>query len=387
MAKIQVQNPHTGRTFTINAAEFDSIYAPLGWTKVGVETPITPTKPTTIPATTPTQEPTQNYLYGNEFLDRKANDAAVNALYQAYFGRDATRAELNNWGSAGGPDTTVKALEDFLQSERQKYGVTSPVGNLGEKQDAPFPGGQTETPVDSFENDPRYQEALAYINGLDMGEEMKVILRAMIRNQMTSGTEFYKPEDIDSILSDIKVEVEKDFGDYYQRIEREDIEDFKNRIEDLRGQALRYQEQSGEQYNRQVDQKRKNLRARGLTFSGAQRIYLGKEGAIDSAGREGQIPQDRRFAYENVQAGLESQLRDTGLGLERRIGSERMGALTGDLGSIPDPYGQGRDYQASLQRPIYTPTGGVDYGQYDRDKTRDIAKEKQRRLSQLAQYN
>jgi len=60
----------------------------------------------------------ERFVFGEEFLDKKANNAAVNQLYQSYFSRDASQAELNNWGSKGGADTTVRALEDFLKNER-----------------------------------------------------------------------------------------------------------------------------------------------------------------------------------------------------------------------------------------------------------------------------
>lgn len=84
------------------------------------------TKQNNTPTTTPTT--TSNYVYGSNSLNSKANNAAVNTLYNAYFGRDATAAELKNWGEQGGADTTVKALEDFLKGERQSAidrGVTN----------------------------------------------------------------------------------------------------------------------------------------------------------------------------------------------------------------------------------------------------------------------
>lgn len=74
--------------------------------------------------------PAKGFVYGEDILDKKANDAAVNTLYQAYFGRDANLAELQNWGGGGGPDTTVRSLEDFLKSERTKFGFTEPVKTL-----------------------------------------------------------------------------------------------------------------------------------------------------------------------------------------------------------------------------------------------------------------
>lgn len=55
--------------------------------------------------------------------NQKADDNMVNSLYNKYFSRNATPAELANWGSQGGKDTTVEALDNFLQQEQVKYGV------------------------------------------------------------------------------------------------------------------------------------------------------------------------------------------------------------------------------------------------------------------------
>ncbi len=368
MSQIQVKNPVTGRVFTVNESEFDSTYAPLGWTRVGSAEPSEPVA----------EEPTRGsqYVYDDDVLDRKANDAAVNTLYQSYFGRDATQAELDNWGSQGGADGTVRALEDFLKQERDRYDYHEPIRTTQQVQE----GSPAETSPEEQLN----QEVLDYINGLDMDEAQKVMLRTIAKESLVSGKDFSKPEDIDKLLADVQTQVEQDISPYYERITREEVEDLKNRMSDIRGQALKYQEQSGENYERKLDKTRQGLRARGLTWSGAQRQTLGKEGAIDSAGREGQVPQDRRFDYETTQAQIQQQARDTGLAAERKLGSERMGALTEDFGKIPDPYGQGRDYQDSSYRDLYTPRGTTGTGQYDLHKKRDIEKEKWNRMSWLA---
>lgn len=99
-----------------------------------------------------TQTQSGQYVYGQQFLGSKANDAAVNQLYNSYFGRNATQDELNNWGSRGGADTTVQALENFLQQERQRYGVTTPVTGIDGQPVTP-PGGDTAGSVPpSFES-------------------------------------------------------------------------------------------------------------------------------------------------------------------------------------------------------------------------------------------
>ena len=71
------------------------------------------------------------YQYGADVLDKKANNAAVNTLYNSYIGRDAFDKELTNWGVKGGADTTVRALETFLKDERKKYKITDPIKPIG----------------------------------------------------------------------------------------------------------------------------------------------------------------------------------------------------------------------------------------------------------------
>lgn len=95
-----------------------------------------PTNNTTTPAN---QSSGGGYLYDAAHLNSKANNAAVNQLYNSYFGRNATQAELNNWGQGGGADTTVKALEDFLKQERTRLNYNAPI------QPIPTSGGGTGT--------------------------------------------------------------------------------------------------------------------------------------------------------------------------------------------------------------------------------------------------
>jgi len=97
--------------------------ATSGGSSVGTYQPNSDNLPSSIAPITNNQ-----YVYDSGHLGSKANNAAVNQLYNSYFGRDATAAELANWGDKG--TSTVKQVEDFLQSERTKYNVTTPVKNL-----------------------------------------------------------------------------------------------------------------------------------------------------------------------------------------------------------------------------------------------------------------
>lgn len=97
--------------------------ATSGGSSVGTYQPNSDNLPSSIAPITNNQ-----YVYDSGHLGSKANDAAVNQLYNSYFGRNATAAELANWGNKG--NSTVQQVEDFLQAERAKYNYTAPVKSL-----------------------------------------------------------------------------------------------------------------------------------------------------------------------------------------------------------------------------------------------------------------
>ncbi len=101
--------------------------------------------PISNPTTTPPATPTGSYVYGADKLNSKANNAAVNTLYQAYFGRNASAAELKNYGDQGGADATVKFLEDYLKQERIRWNYNEPVRTLAEITGATPPNEEAPT--------------------------------------------------------------------------------------------------------------------------------------------------------------------------------------------------------------------------------------------------
>ena len=138
---ITVTNPN-GISFTVDANKWESVYKPAGWSYAGAAAPVED-KPFEIEekpkegigdSSTVLDEESaaESFVYGDDFLDKEANDAAVNTLYNAYFGRDASQAEIDNWGRAGGPDTTVRALESFLKGERQRYDYNAPIKGIND---------------------------------------------------------------------------------------------------------------------------------------------------------------------------------------------------------------------------------------------------------------
>ncbi len=162
-------------------------------------TPITPPTPTA-------------YQYGATVLDKKANDAAVNTLYQSYFGRNASAAELANWGTQGGADTTVRALEDFLKSERARpeYDVSDipikPISQVKKEYEEKIPISEIPT-VDDLEDEvpdvtvtdpvPNWETAVNSITG--QLETWKAEMKAIYEKQVTD-----KQAEIDKLTTEIE---------------------------------------------------------------------------------------------------------------------------------------------------------------------------------------
>lgn len=225
-----------------------------------------------------------------------------------------------------------------------------------------------------------------YIDTLGLDESQKIILRQLAKQEAASGTKIYQKEDIDKLLNSASDAAIADTTPYYDKITTQEVEDLKNKMSDIRGQADRYAQTSTVDYKATVAKTQQSLRARGLTFSGIQRKELGAEWAIQSNGVEGAIPEARRMDYSAKQAEFTQSARDAGLAAERKLGSSTVSWLTGSLGSISDPYAWGTTYNPNSTTSLYNPTGTTPKGQFELDKKRDIEKSKWSRINSLNQY-
>ena len=220
----------------------------------------------------------------------------------------------------------------------------------------------------------------------DIDESQRIILRQLAAQESKSWTKFYQEEDIKKLLADVTKSVTEDISPYYEKISSQEVEDLKNKMSDLRGQAERYDTSSTADYKATLAETKQSLRQRWLTFSGIQRKELWKEWAISSAWVEWAIPEERRLDYAENQATITQAARDAWLEAERKLWSSRISWLSWELWSVRDPYANGTDYNASSTKKIYKPTGTTSIGDYDLNKKRDIAREKWSRLNSLNQY-
>lgn len=178
-----------------------------------------------------------------------------------------------------------------------------------------------------------------------------------------------------------------DLKDYYRDVENRDMEDLKNSYADIRNEANRYQQQEAKSYKETLAKTKQSLRARGLTFSGRDRAVLGKEGAskVDNGQAgiaqreiEGELPQARRYNWEDARAGWQQKGRDIGTAAERKYGSNELYRQRDFLQpeGLPDPY-NGIQYTNNRTAPIFLPhKNNTQRGFVSRDQA-DIEKEKE----------
>jgi len=196
----------------------------------------------------------------------KSTDQDVKNLYQQYFDRDPSAAELKNWGVQGGADTTNKALENFLKQEQIRYGYPSPTA-----PDVPTTAetgllGKTgeQTPIAQPDTAAQKQALFDYIEGLGLPLEEQAILREIVGGEYKN--ELINEEDINKIVKDAAVSAEVNLSPYYEKITGRTLDDLKQSMADLRSGADIAVRKEAASYADTLSQTKQNLRARGLTF-------------------------------------------------------------------------------------------------------------------------
>jgi hypothetical protein len=198
--------------------------------------------------------------------------------------------------------------------------------------------------------------------------ERDFLIATFVNNdKYTSGATVPTNDQIATWISDSATLAQADINPYYQKITSEELQDYKNKMADIRNESGRYVQQEAASYKAKLAETKQNLRARGLTFSGINRGTLGKESAIDNAGLEGSMPTARRMAWEDKSAGWQEQARDIGLAAERELGSASLGNETG-LVSPYDRINLGgdniADYTAGRTQSLYDPNRAGTTGYY-----------------------
>lgn len=201
---------------------------------------------------------------------------------------------------------------------------------------------------------PKVNELHSFIDASDHSPEEKALLKFIADNdKYISNNPQLDAKETAQILQDAATQAEIDIGPYFDKIKSQDLDDLKKRMGDLRLQANMYKQEEALNYKQRLRQTKENLAAQGLTFSGTARRTLGKEGALNSAGVEGELPMDRRYAWERSSDQIQRAARDMGIEAERRYGSRELGKMQDEFGAFPNPYNGGLDYDAKRTGPMY----------------------------------
>jgi len=218
-----------------------------------------------------------------------------------------------------------------------------------------------------------YSDALnAYIDSLDLTFEYKAILKQIASQDFTSGVNIESPEQLNRIIQDAAKNAETDLTPYYTKITGRTIEDLKNQMSDIRQNFGTFVESTTNDYKKQLANAKQSLRARGLTFSGTSRQQLGKEGALEFAGVEGEIPTDYRSKIQSEQQKQLQTSRDIGLKAERDLGIAGMAGI--DTGTLASPFGD---------KKLYESTNNISTGDIALDRIKEIEKSKWDRIKSL----
>lgn len=352
MAQIKVKNPVTGAIFTISDTDFDSVYKPLGWTKVSETAPTNTNAqkatlygPNDTPEVVevgsaraaelqaqgwglskgtykaPTTTPTGTTTTGNTEIPAE-DKAWVNAAYQKYFDRPATSSELANWYKE-----TPAALDQFLAKEQQTYGYVSKA--QGEAQKA------------------RYDEAMAFIDASNLPDDIKALWKQVV-GMYPDATEF----NADEIMSTFNKIKDETIDPYYKELADVAIADVKNSYQNLVSNREMELESERALAGKDIRQAKSSLEKSGMTFTGKGVEELGADSAYAQDGTSA-IPTQIPFA------GMEGTFYEGNVNQANRLiatsTSARYAQAQQDLGRKAEDY-LGTSGAAGLGIP-YTPAG------------------------------
>lgn len=269
------------------------------------------------------------------------------------------------------PITKGDVWSVYQQKQAAPQGTTSPTtGATTEDKPLPPPPADLSSPNPTQVTGISAEQKKAITDMLDsqfkdLTPTERSFIEATFLNSdiYTSGKTVPTPDQIAGFIRNAADQSSADINPYYEKITAQELEDYKNKMSDIRSSVSRFAQTEAADYKKTLAETKQNLRARGLTFSGINRAALGKESAINAAGIEGTLPQNRRYAWEDKLAGVQEQARDIGISAERELGSTAIG---NELG-IVSPYDLktgNLDYQAGRTQALYTPHQADSVGAY-----------------------
>jgi len=368
--------------------------------------------------------------------------SGVNALFKQYYGRDATREELNYWSNKSDAELRPKLIPNSaVQLAKNKpQASTVPVRQTpvaiptpadipnynvtGRSADGKTlmgtPKEQTVTPVagvhynapGTLPNEvtpPPTPEAPAGtqpMTGMSDADKTRIrnfldttypnltpterqFLEATFLNSdnYTSGRTVPTTAQIGQWISDAATNAATDINPYYQRISAEELAAYRTQLSNIRDKAQNFQANEENTYAQKLAQTKQQLRAKGLTFSGSAIKNIGQEAAVANT-NEGTLQAARRLDYagNNMALGQEAQKATTAA--EQRLGSAPVQGALASVGGLTSPTA-GNYNVGALTTPMagtlgtYGTTGSM-ASTIEQDRAAAIEKSRQDRLKQYA---
>jgi hypothetical protein len=298
----------------------------------------------------------------------------VSHLFQMYYGRPATEEELRYWENKSDAELRPKLIPNS-KTELKRRRQESVSGSINESEQSASDNileNKNDDSSDLKEDEKTGEltaeqkaaldklsadiDAMTNPNGTPLSFEQKAILKEIAAMDFVGG-KIPTIEEIGKIIETAIQNAETDLAPYYEKITGRELEDLKHNMEDIRRQFDQHVERETIDYNQKLGQVKQNLRASGRTFGGSARQLLGQEAAIDSAGVEGDIPEQRRLGYEADIGNIQASARDMAIAAERRLGTANVPGF----GSITTPYGTQNLYDPKqLGQEGYVHTGDIE---------------------------
>jgi len=249
----------------------------------------------------------------------------INQLYQKYFDRDATTAEMSNWSKEN-----PQALEQFLGMEAKKYGYSSKYFKDSDEQ--------------------RLKSALDMIENSNLPPELKQLWAATVKGY-PSGVE-YNSQEVLNTFNKIKQDT---IDPYFKELATIASTDFSRALQQQKSEYELTQEKLRADAGQSIRQVKEGFEQSGMTFTGKAIQELGAQSAYSQNGGNGtqiptQQPTDGMFYEGNVNqqnrlmatsASLQNKATIDALNrsLEKTVGSEKAagagatvsGGITGEL--------------------------------------------------------
>ena len=309
----------------------------------------------------------KNGIEGQTDVSSDSKKKQINSLYQKYFGRNASSAELQD--KIG---LTPAQIESFLSREYKKYsgGEDFSGKSLTTSNDVPT---ETNKKGEDILTDQQKEKIKALNDEIDtmtnddgtpLTVAEKAVLKELASQDWTNGQHVFTPDELTNLIKQAAINAETDLNPYYEKTFSRNLEDFRKSMEDIRNQASNYQKQEENNYAKMLAETKKNLRQRGLTFSGISRSLLGDQTTLKNGGMnvEGYLPTNRRLNYERAINNYQRSGNQLGTEYERLLGSQRLN----DQYKLNTPYGE---------KSLYNKKGNIT-GDLDLERLKELERKK-----------